>query len=255
MKIIRISLILAGILMAVGLDGCSAGSGGQTSDASLTLRTYGVPQGNAKSVSSTLNSVLDMYDSKQATGKTWATGPNQVLVLAPAGMQDSIANSITQIAEQDQSATPTKTLQLNAWLVDVYSGQGSLDPSLKVIQPALKDFESNVGPVHFAQSQYFTAVSDVGTEAHISPQPPYSFTYTITNSRGGLGLRFFLAGPQSVSGQVSTQLGRSLVLGLMSGWQASRPQHADIRTGAGGGQQAEPSYRLLVIRVVPASQG
>ncbi len=255
MKIFHIRLILAGILMAVGLAGCSGGRGGQTSDASLTLRTYSVPQGNAAAVSSILNSVLSLYASKQEVGKTWAPGPNQILVLAPAGMQDSIASSITQIAAQDPSTTSAKALQLNTWLVDVYSGQGTLDPRLKPIQSALQDFESNVGPAHFVQSQYFSAVSDVGTEAHISPQPPYGFTYTITNGRGGLGLRFFLSGPQSVSGQVTTQLGRSLVLGLMSGWQAIRPRRVNARIGVANSEQAEPSYRLLVIRVEPASQG
>lgn len=157
MNIFRKSLILLIYMtLAAGLAGCSADSHDPMADAALTLRTYTVPQGDARALSTALNHVLGLDNYKRDIGRTYWSGPGQVLVLAPARLQDSIANSIKEMVGQNKSAANARPLRLNVWIVDVYQGAGALDPNLKTIQPALQSFEEDSGPAHFAQKHYFS---------------------------------------------------------------------------------------------------
>lgn len=244
--------------LATVLTSCSADSP-QQSEASLTLRTYKVPQGDAQALSSALNHVLGLDNYKHDIGRTYWSGPGQVLVLAPARLQDSIANSIKEMVSQNKFATNTQPLRLNFWVVDVYQGIGAVDPNLKAIQPALQSFEEDSGPAHFTQKQYFTAVSDSGADTTMSPLPYYDLEYSITENRDRLILKFdyrhrFVGQPvEMLSGQVTTRLGQTLVLGLLAGSSAGGQRNAKLPRPADDALQARLRYKLLVMRIVPAT--
>lgn len=252
--------------LALGLSGCGAKGSAERNDSSLTLRTYTVPQGRAEDLSGTLNQVLGLGNYKHGVGRAWVAGPQQILVLAPTDMQGSIAASLKQILANDSDTAKSPPLRLNAWIVDAYPGHGPADPSLKTIQPALENFAEDMGPAHFVAAHYFTAVSDVGAQTDMRPLARYELIYTLTRSEGGLILKFGYSQPasanngwvNSLKGQVTAQVGQSLVLGLVS----DRPTN-DSSVAHEGGREVNANaksnvgsvHRLLVVRIAPANQG
>lgn len=234
----------------LGLSACGVGERKADSSASLVLRTYAVPDGRAEDLSHTLNNVLGTGDDKNQVGRTWFSGPGQILVLAPQRMQDSIASSIKEMAGKSPKTSP-QSLRLNAWVVDAYSGKGQPDPSLAEIQPALAAFSKAMGPTHFAEAHYLTAVSDVSSLTILRPLPGHNFTYRISRSGGGLVLKFSYSNgyqqpPVGLQGQAVTQLGQILVLGLIS--------EQPIK-GSAGSKGGAVVHRLLVVRITPVAQG
>lgn len=233
-----------GILaLALGLSACGTGHGQANDTGSLTLKTYTVPDGRAKDLSRTLNRVLSMGSGKSETGKAWFSGSQQILVLAPQRMQESIASSLKEMTGQNAAAEIPQPVRLDAWIVDARPGAGTADPSLEAIQPALTAFAKAMGPTHFEQAHYLSAVSDTGSQTVISPMPAHVLGYTVTKTAGGLVLNFnYHNGGRGLRGQVTTKLGQTLVLGLIS----DQP--------AGGHAKAPAVPRLLVVRVTPATQ-
>jgi hypothetical protein len=252
-------ILLTCMAMVGGLISCSGDTPGRPPDSSLTLRTYTVPQGDAEALSTALNHVLGLDNYQHDIGRTYWSGPGQVLVLAPARLQDSIASSIKEMVGQNNAATSARPLRLNAWIVDVYQGTGVLDPNLKAIQPALQAFEEDSGPAHFTQKHYFTAVSDAGADTTMSPLPYYDLEYSITENGDRLMLKFdyrhhFVGLPvEMLSGQVTTRLGQTLVLGLLAGPSAGGPGNPNLSRAADDAPQAGLRYKLLVMRIVPAT--
>ncbi|MGH8271356.1 MAG: hypothetical protein ACRESG_03400 [Gammaproteobacteria bacterium] len=266
------------LALALGLTACGAGENSTSSKASLTLRTYTVPEGRAQDLRRTLNQVLGMGDDKNQIGRTWNTGSGQILVLAPERMQASIAASIKQIIGKNSAATkPSQPLRLNAWVVDAYPGTGSSDPSLKTIQPALEAFSKATGPAHFVQVHYLMAVSDIGVQTKLQPLPRGGFFYQVNRDDGSLVLGFDYSGSYTsvfgngtsatgstgLQGQVTVQLGQTLVLGLISDrpieqsgahHQASKAASSAGAAGKDDAQSAGVVHRLLVVRITPATQ-
>lgn len=260
-------ILLTGMALATVLASCDASTTDQArhpqapADASLTLRTYTVPQGEAQALSSALNHVLGLDNYQHDIGRAYGSGTGQVLVLAPAHLQESIASSIREMGGQSRStAGNAGPLRLNVWIVDVYRGAGAVDPDLKAIQPALETFEQDSGPAHFTQQHYFTAVADPGTDTTMSPLPYYDLEYSISDRGNGLVLKFdyrhhFVAQPvEMLSGQVTTRLGQTLVLGLLAG--SSAAAEGKLKSNHEGGADREPGrrYKLLVMRIVPATR-
>lgn len=243
-------IFLVLFLLPLGLAGCGAQGSNETNNSSLIMRTYAVPEGRAEDLSQTLNHLLRMNNTKQYVGTAYAASPTQVLVLAPADMQDSIAASLKQVFAKSSDTAKMPVLRLNAWVVDAFPGPGPADPSLKSIQSALEIFAENMGPAHFVQAHYLTAVSDVGAHTLISPLSRHHLAYWLGRSEGGLILNFAYGQPANdkkggyveLNGQVTVQLGQNLVLGLIS----DRPaEHAGVGL----------IHRLLVVRITPANQG
>jgi hypothetical protein len=258
----KLLILFISVLLAAVLTSCSAASPNRSSDASLTLRTYTVPNGDAEALSSALNHVLGLDNYQHDIGRTYWSGPGQVLVLAPAPLQNSIADSLKEMVGRNSSATSAGPLRLNAWIVDVYQGMGALDPNLKAIQPALQSFEEDAGPAHFTQRHYFSEVSDPGAETAMSPLPYYFLNYSISGDRDRLMLKFdyrhrFIGpgqgGVEMLSGQVTTQLRQTLVLGVLAGPSAGDGGNSKMKHAAADAEPAGLRYKLLVIRIVPAT--
>jgi len=242
-------IILILFPLTLGLSGCGAQGSNETNDSSLIMRTYTVPEGRAEDLRMALNQVLGLDNYKHDVGRAAIAGPQQILVLAPAGMQDSIATSLQQILAKSSDTAKMPLLRLNAWIVDAYPGHGPADPFLKSIQPALEAFSQDMGPAHFVQAHYFTAVSDVGPHTLLMPLNGYHLSYTLAKSNGDLVFNFQYGQPANdkggdvkLNGQVTVQLGQNLVLGLISERPAERSGIGLVR-------------RLLVIRIAPANQG
>jgi hypothetical protein len=247
LPILLILLIFTGL--AVVLSSCGAKGGSDANNDTLTMHSYTVPDSRAEALSETLNQLLRMDNGKQDVGRAWVAAPGQILVMAPADMQESIADSIKDIVSRQDTSNQVQTLRLNAWIVDTYPGQGPQDPSLKSIQPALEAFAADLGPQHFMQAHYFTAVSDAGSQVDLLPLVEYRLSYAISKTDNGLLLKFEYSQPpldqsqgrrpDSLQGQITTQLGQNLVLGLVA------DRSKDLHTG--------PIRELLVIRIVPAN--
>lgn len=244
MKKSIILLILLGLAaLSIGLTGCGAKGNGDSDDAALTMRAYTVPVSQTEAIAKTLRGLLATGKGNTAyLGDASVTSPGQIVVLAPGNMQDSIANSVKAIVSNAGTAEKPQPLRLNAWVVNTYPGKGPDDPQLKTIQPALDAFAADMGPSHFAEAHYLTAVSDAGAPAGISPMGSEALNYRITPTEGGVVLAFhYRYNGAHLDGQVTTKLSQNLVLGLAS----------DVPDGA----NAHPVRRLLVVRIVPANQG
>lgn len=239
-------------VIAIGLSACGVKGKDADGGASLVLRTYAVPDGRAKDLSRTLNRVLSAGDDKKQVGRTWFSGPGQLLVLAPERMQDSIALSIKEMTGKNpQAAASPQPLRLNAWIVDAYPGKGPVDPSLAAIQPALAAFSKAMGPTHFTLAHYLTAVSNVGFNTTLLPLPGRSFSYELNSSGNSLVLRFdyrdsYRHRAVGLDGQTVAQLGQTLVLGLISERNAK---------GSAGDKGDVVVHRLLVVRITSPTQG
>ncbi|HKU17650.1 MAG TPA: hypothetical protein VJP80_00055 [Candidatus Saccharimonadales bacterium] len=253
---IKFLMVLTLLPLFIGLTACGANGNTGTDSSSLTLRTYTVPVSRAEDLSQTLNHLLRMDNGKRDVGSAWVAGPGQLLVLAPNQLQTSIADSLKQIVAHGQSAAASQPLRLNAWIVDAYPGNGPVDPSLKAIQPALAAFVEDIGPAHFVQAHYLTAVSDVGAHTDLIPFPHGELSYSIVSSEGGLTLNFDYHQLASnvvngsfvrLQGRVTLAMGQTTVLGLVS----DRPiDHAASSTHTNAGL----IHTLLVVRITPANQ-
>lgn len=251
----KLLMFLALFPLMLWLTACGANGSTGTNASSLTLRAYTVPASRAEDLSQTLNHLLRMGDGKTDVGRAWVAGPGQLLVLAPAQMQSSIADSLKQIVTSDQNVATPQPLRLNAWVVDAYPGTGPADPSLKAIQPALAAFVEDMGPAHFMRAHYLTAVSDVGAHIDLMPFPHGELSYSILSSEDGLVLNFdyhqLWSGVNGsfvmLQGRVTVPMGQTTVLGLVS----DRPTN---HAGSDTSPSVDLIHRLLVVRITPANQ-
>lgn len=266
-----------GIIVLIATLSACGNSGSKTDrSASLTLRTYTVPDGQARDLSTTLSHVLGFSSDKNPVGRSWWAGSDQVLVLAPKHLQDSIAASLKEMASKNgSSAKPSGPVRLNAWVVVAYPGKGPADPSLKAIQRALNTFSDEMGPTHFVLGQYLTAVSDIGAHTVLNPSPTRNFRYVVKPASGGLSLNFSYShhpvsvrlpngvsvnGEVGLQGQVTLPFKQTVILGLISDQTAGSdssatdqpiPATAGRATGSAAGM-ASVIHRLLVVRLTPA---
>lgn len=255
MKKNRIPLFLISFsVIAATLTGCSAHQG---DDAALTLRTYVVPPGEARTLTFTLNSVLNVDVAHHAVGKASVSGSRHILVLAPKDLQPSIAASIAQIIRRGGQRALAQPVRLNIWVVNAYPGSGPLDSRLRTIAAALKTFAQDSEPAHFTQQHYFTAVTDMGATGTIAPLSNYFFHYTLTGSRNGITVSFyyrnnpaghqFSGGQVDMRGRVTIAPGQTVVLGTAAEQSTTSRGHE----ASNSVQSAKPQYRLLVVRVTP----
>lgn len=246
MKSVSKFLIIVSICgLVLGLSACGASQNTSNNTASLTLKTYAVPQGRAKELSVTLDRVLSMGNDKNPIGRAWFSGSNQILVLAPTHMQKSIASSIKEIVGNGSSpANSPQPIHLDAWIVDAYPGNGPEGPALKAIQPALATFSRAMGPSHYVLVHYLTAVSDVGSRASVGPERGQVLFYTVNRNGGSLVLKFGYGPGLGLKGQVAIKLGQTLVLGLLS-------EHKEGGSSASGDAHAGCSVTGRVFRIEP----
>ncbi|MBS0591032.1 MAG: hypothetical protein JSR65_10405 [Proteobacteria bacterium] len=166
-------ILLPALLSLFTLAGCGSDKTGvsDASDKAVEMRVYQVAPEDTSAVTDTLNKLLAA--GEKAIGRATSPSPGQIVVLAPASLQGSIADtlkSIKPIAKAKPDALTAKPLQLSFWNVDAIPGKGADDPALTTLGEALQKVRQNLGDVHFQLNSRASGVSSLGQ--------PVATTYT-----------------------------------------------------------------------------
>jgi hypothetical protein len=195
-------LLPAIALTAALLAGCHGGQAASSADGNgnkLEMRVYQVPAEDTDAIIDTLSKVLGFGD--KGTGRVSTPAPGQVVVLAPASLQDSIAQTLKSIkpaAKTKAEAAPAQQMRLDYWSVDALAGAGQDDPSLKELTPAFTELRKQLGEVHFVSVNHISSVSSLGQRVERSypsnlgatGNPTLSqLNYELNNKPEGLMLR------------------------------------------------------------------
>lgn len=124
-KLMRHIWIGVAVLVLLSLSACTREQGEVVplnAKADLQVKVYQVPAQRAEKIASALNYVLSSgSDSTAAHGRVQPSGDGRLLVLAPLGMQHSIAAALDDLAQpNDSEAVPGVELQF--WVVDEAQG-------------------------------------------------------------------------------------------------------------------------------------
>lgn len=155
---------LAAVLVAAVLCGCRGGA--DSAEPSLEMRVYDVPAAQTQSLERTLNNVF--ADAKGATGRVSSPAPGRLVVLAPAGLHDSIEASLRTLAKEQAppggsaGETADQSMRLSFWTVDAVPVDGPDDSSLAPLAPALDEARKQLGIVHFELRDHVSGVSGFG---------------------------------------------------------------------------------------------
>jgi hypothetical protein len=255
------------VLACLVLAGCNGSSAPQGVDDKMVLRVYQVPPGDTDALRSTLGAALK---STNADGKNIASGtvtspnPGQLIVLAPASLQDSIGEtlkSIKPIASAKIEVTPAPQLQLNYWSVDALPGAGANDPALAVLAPALAEVGKQFGEVHFALGTHVSGVSSPGQTVDRSYRSAAngvgtsSLRYILKSEAEGLMLQITFGDqvPAGNAGYVST--GTTTTTAIRPGQILVLAQNPVASTPDKDGGAPTQATRLYIVRVdaIPSS--
>ncbi len=109
-----------------------------------TLRAYTVPADRVEALRSALSTALGK------NGTTSLAGPDKILVLAPAILQSSIADTIAELVKDaPEPVVDLGPVRMQLWVVDV-TDEPSMDPRLDAIAPALEAVKPNLNAAGFA---------------------------------------------------------------------------------------------------------
>jgi len=158
------------------------------------MRVYQVPPEDTDAIVKTLFNVLGTGD--KGTGRASSPAPGQIVVLAPANLQDSIAQTLKSIkpaAKTKAEAAPAQQMRL-----DSLAGVGQDDPSLKELTPAFAELRKQLGDVHFVALNHISGVSSPGQTVERSYPTNFAangnpainqLTYELNSKPEGLMLR------------------------------------------------------------------
>lgn len=192
-------LLPAIALAAVLLAGCHGSQTASADGNKLEMHVYQVPAEDTDAIIDTLSKVLGFGD--KGTGRVSTPAPGQIVVLAPASLQDSIAQTLKSIkptAKTKAEAAPAQQMRLDYWSVDAVSGTGQDDPSLKELTPAFAELRKQLGDVHFLAVNHINGVSSLGQKVErsypsnigASGNPSINqLTYELNNRPEGLMLK------------------------------------------------------------------
>ena len=142
------ALLAAGSLLTACDRSSSAPSARE--DDPMLLRQYPAPPDRSEAVANALNDVLAGSEKEPGVGRASSRVAGQVVVLAPASMQTSIAKTIESlVGNEPASGTPNAAVRVHYWFVDAVPGEGTDDAGLTDIDAALSALEASLGPVHF----------------------------------------------------------------------------------------------------------
>jgi hypothetical protein len=191
-------------------------------DNPMVMRVYDVPPERAQDIRSALSSALSTGNDKTASlGRVTLSGTNQVLVLAPAITQSTIADAVKKLG--GDGAVPNvagATVQLEVWMVNAVSGTGKYDAQLMPIEAALKAARVNLGGVDFRIHDRLTlaAMPNGGmasarsglrnaVEAHLRP----------IDQGVQVEIRIGGEGPEQLESTASLKFGEVIVLAQLTG--------------------------------------
>lgn len=251
------------ILAAFALGGCSNNDVPKTNAgaAPMVLRVYQVPPESTKNLEGALRQSFATGD-KASIGTISSPNPGQLLVLAPADLQDSIATSLKSLGDSAKpaaSAAPEQ-IRLQFWSIDAVPGAGDDDAALASLSGALGEARKTLGTVHFVLRDNASSVSGINEDVNKSwfgaPNESGSadtktLAYRVNNQYGRLALYVHYSEQIPVtihpvsymsvgmSSNIPVQLGQTLVLS----------QAPIFNAPLDGKGSPGPATRLYLIRV------
>jgi len=231
---IRAILITLGALALLMLAACERNGAELIAESEnpTTLRAYTVPSERLNALQAALRTVLG------DKGGVSIVLPDQILVLAPAVLQSSIASTLRTLAEGANStvAEPTKSapIQLQVWVVDV-SETASEDPRLAPIKAALDAIRDSLAAPGFVLQSHLLVNGSMGSDVRSGDRNANVYT-RMTATNGGVKGRLQLsAGAMAIDTDTELRFGQVVVLA-----QATPEDDGRARV------------RLMIVRADPA---
>jgi hypothetical protein len=189
----------------------------------MLLRVHAVPPARLDDIRIALANSLSMGEGQVPLGRVSTTGhPGQLLVLAPAAVQDDIAAAIPLLGEGAAPAAVPASVALDLWSIDAVPGTGADDPGLAPLAAALDAARTTLGAVRFERRDAVSIVargdgSAFSAEASPRPQdaargmPGFRVRGQLQGVDGGVTARLSLGSPD-VDTTVDLRFGEVLVL-------------------------------------------
>ncbi len=158
--------VYALVLMTFLLGGCSNGNPVAPGDsaAKMELRVYQVPPEHTQDLLKALTVSFSSGGIATTIGTVSSPAPGQLIVLAPASLQGSIADTLKSLRDSTKPAAPTSSpeqIRLQFWSVDALAGAGTDDPALSELKNALDETRKSLGDVHFVLLDHVSSVSGI----------------------------------------------------------------------------------------------
>lgn len=130
------------------------------------MRLYPVPAERGETIRDSLRTVLlANLDRGVPLGNASLPTATQLVVLAPASMQPSIADTVSKLSEGAAlvaDAPPrSRSARLELWVAEVLADSGDDDPALKEVKTVLDAARDQFGAVHFRLQDRVLALSAI----------------------------------------------------------------------------------------------
>lgn len=249
-----LAMALACLIMAA----CSSGADHASSTAGTApkeLKVYSVPATRTDEIHQSLQLALGT-DARVSNAS-----PGRLLVFASHDTQASIGQAIAAM-EKTTPTTPNdkpgdQALQIRFWVIDALPGDGSDDPALKGLAPALASVRQSMGALHFRLTSSAAAASSLGQKGQIQTNgnQGQDFAFDSKPGRGGsvqLHVGYVDAtqsGLTKLQTDLDVQLGHYTVLAQGPG--ACPAGAITLTNGIPTPPRCDqkPALRLLVVRV------
>lgn len=133
--------------------------GGAATDPPQSLRVYTVPAERAEALRDALAGAIGK------NGRVSLAPPDRLLVVAPDGLQTSVAENLGSLMQAAPPAAPDPgPVRLITWVVDVAEGN-TVDPRLEPIEATLAALREPLAATGFALFGQIAITGDVGERA------------------------------------------------------------------------------------------
>lgn len=177
------------------------------------MRTYDAPQGRAEELANVLQRVLSGPPDMAPIGKARAMDGDRILVVAPAGIHEGVANLCTQLGRR--GGTPSRSVRISYWLVQATAAEQTDASAVPEIDPALQEIAAAVGPTAFTLYERATLSSMLNSEAK-SAGARAEFEQVATAYEGGIVADIDIA-LRTTAGRLETRIslqpGKTVVIG------------------------------------------
>lgn len=205
------------------LDGATSSARDQGAQ---QVSTYPVPPARADAILNSLSTVL------QPHGHASIPAPGQVMVSAPAQMQDSIRRAIIMLSQGEAlGSKPKAQAAVDIWLVEALVVDGPADPRLAMAGEALDAARQRFGHRRYQLSERLMILTDLsGYPARTAGSMFRQAELRVVGQESGTidgQVKLVISDNRSISNyesKLSLPDGQWQVVGLLSG-SATTPEH------------------------------
>lgn len=226
------SAALGALLLLLAACERTPGGAGTAAEPPQSLRVYTVPAERAEALHQALAGAIGK------NGRVSLAPPDRLIVVAPDGLQTSVAENLGSLIPAAPPAAPDPgPVRLITWVVDVADGS-TLDPRLKPIEATLAALREPLGAPGFALYGQLAITGDVGERAPTQSAGDGRTRLQVRLSQAEGGVRADIeaeAGRMHLRTQTRLKFGETVVLAQ------AMPEDA-------GGSRV----RLVIVRADPA---